>query len=814
MIIKRIAAENILKYRRLEVANIPARGQIAISGSNESGKTAIGETICLGLFGRTFSLGPDEFVKAIRWGEFRGSVVLEFTGRDGLDYVIHREIDCDGNHHVRLDQIGDRHPCGGGSVQEAINEVVGFTFDRFVDSFYLAQREIEMPRAGSAKLKALIGLDSLERVAGGLCREREELGGSIEGLEADVATAYQQLIEIDPDQELLGRLQEQRGELGDAIAEADQQAATLSSREEAIAQAGDALAATARSLLQTGVASRYGEWRERQSCAQQSAADAVACAAEPGADRGPEGLSQYAAALHPFERGLAEYEKVRTLAHLHRDRLERLLRDDSDGNSAQDDEAGRVLRFCEGRRSLVQMASRLERLRKPIQLVGLALGVATLAAWGLWGAHRVRLVPELSEWLQANLAVGGVGAGVPLLGSAASGTVLTLIVFVFWIQRARRLRSLDQQIKDLDTRTEKAKEDVGFITSLDNSLLPDAVAGLRGTANDLLSSAAAAFAAGDGAPLVKPEVHEEKMAAILRCSEVAQEALERVHLDVRERAGELRSNLEENRRGLDDVERRIDVERQRREQAKPIEERLVQLEGRLTDLQRHVRVRELGQELIDGTIRRIQSRFHPELRRFVGKVLPRITNGRYRHLQIDDELNVRVFSADKNDFVGLEEISNGTHRQLMLCLRLALSQALIASTTKAPQFIFLDEPFAFFDQERTRWAFDMLRRISPQLSQIWLVAQEFDEGATFDMAIRCEVGTDTLVVNGSVPHRQGEQTMRPTGETQPEPSRASYERSFPPPSARAVVERGRSGIIPQPHGRDPGQRSFEARRNG
>ncbi|WP_043108042.1 AAA family ATPase [endosymbiont of unidentified scaly snail isolate Monju] len=68
MIITRIKGSNILKYRRLELA-LPESGLIAISGQNESGKSSIGEAVCFALFGRTFSIGPDELDKVVRWGE-------------------------------------------------------------------------------------------------------------------------------------------------------------------------------------------------------------------------------------------------------------------------------------------------------------------------------------------------------------------------------------------------------------------------------------------------------------------------------------------------------------------------------------------------------------------------------------------------------------------------------------------------------------------------------------------------------------------------------------------------------------------------
>ena len=53
MIIQNLRSQNVLKYSHLVLNGIPEKGLIAISGRNESGKTAVVETICFGLFGRT-----------------------------------------------------------------------------------------------------------------------------------------------------------------------------------------------------------------------------------------------------------------------------------------------------------------------------------------------------------------------------------------------------------------------------------------------------------------------------------------------------------------------------------------------------------------------------------------------------------------------------------------------------------------------------------------------------------------------------------------------------------------------------------------
>jgi len=167
MIITHIKADNLLKYTHLELADIPRQGVITISGPNESGKSTIGETVCFALFGRTFSIGEEDITRVIRWGESRCSVELGFAV-DDKDYVVARFLDSEGNHGARLFLADDeKHPVAKGvnAVQEALNELLGYQFEEFVESFYLAQREITTPHPHSHAIKTMAGIAALERVA-------------------------------------------------------------------------------------------------------------------------------------------------------------------------------------------------------------------------------------------------------------------------------------------------------------------------------------------------------------------------------------------------------------------------------------------------------------------------------------------------------------------------------------------------------------------------------------------------------------------------------------------------------------------------
>lgn len=186
------------------------------------------------------------------------------------------------------------------------------------------------------------------------------------------------------------------------------------------------------------------------------------------------------------------------------------------------------------------------------------------------------------------------------------------------------------------------------------------------------------------------------------------------------------------------------LEQERVETAANIEQAKVAAQEHAAEQQHGIKVRQQALELLAGAGRHLSQRFNRDLRDLVGRTLPLFTEGRYAHLKIDDELNVQVFSNEKRDFMQLEEISSGTQRQIMLAVRLALSQQLVDSVVGGQQFIFLDEPFAFFDQERTRSALAALPNLSDEITQIWIVAQEFPAESRFDYFVQCRREHDRL----------------------------------------------------------------------
>jgi DNA repair exonuclease SbcCD ATPase subunit len=754
MILKRIKAENILKYRKLELNDLPAQGQIAVAGPNEAGKTAVGETICLGLFGRTFSLGPDQLDRVIRWGEYRGSVVLEFAGRDGGDYIVEREIDNTGHHNARLYISGEEQPVAEGiePVTDAIHELGGFTYQSFVDSFYLAQREMEVPHAKSATVKALIGVDKLETAA---AEVRNEMGGTaqaIRTLENEIKSNRQRVAEVDLDRAQLGRLESQRDAKIKAAAAAEAESDDLTTRAESIGKAATAFVDAAQMFVESTLRTNYDQWRNRKQRVANGLVAVATASKASNVEANTGALESTGAAIESFENGLAEYDKVRNLASLYRQRLAALLDDSPDGNgrSGRDMRAAdrTDARFADRRAVVVRQVDKVKGWRRPLLVLSVFFVELACLAWVGWAVLRAAPDSTLAGWLQTAIGLSESGRQLVLLLSAIGGSVLAVLLFWLYGRTVSRLRQFRRELEEIDTQMRIARDEISVIDAMQEAALPDALDALRNVGNDLVGSAVVSFAKGDGAVLIRPEALAEKLTQIRDGSANAAKSLRQGRQRISERAADLKRQAEEVRQRTTELEDQIRAERERWEQVEALERTIVGLEAKTTELRHQIVLRKLACELIDGACRRIYSRFHPELRRFVSKILPRLTKDRYEHLEIDDDLHVRVFCKEKNDFVGLAEISNGTHRQLMLCVRLALSQALIASSSKASQFIFFDEPFAFFDEQRMARAVDVLRRISPQITQVWLAAQKLDYPSSFDMVLDCDVANDCLVASG------------------------------------------------------------------
>lgn len=750
MIITRIQAENVLKYAALRLEDLPARGLIAVVGDNESGKSSIGESICFGLFGRTFSLGPDELDKVIRWGESRCAIKLDFTTPDGGHYQIARFLDELGSHGASISRPGERPLVRGvDAVAERLQDLIGFGYTEFIESFYLAQREISTPKPHSDAVKAMAGIDALERVSATCAREASHASAQRADTERERNDIAAQIAALDLDPLRLGALQEARSlAQADLAADRERIGALKQSVETSDSAIADVKDTTGSWLARREDASYFEHRRQGAELQGLLAVLRGAIGENERARTCVETLGSFAA---DFDARLDAFDDLRDAAGAHRDRLGAAMglapwADETDADSnrlADTTEPHKAGRSFAGRRDgLDREADGLLRGGRWNRFWTALLFLLTTSLWAGWAL--VTRAPDslpgrtLSDWLGQLPAdwPGPLLYWAPFVAAAATLILVGLILRGSGI--GRRLRANQAALAALAVETATAAREHENLERLDQMPLNEAVALLSGLNNDAISSGACGFAAGPGRDLLEHEGYD----GLRRALKHATSALVIALTELKASAGQAVDGLHEvvaNHVGtIARLDTEISQEQERVRRHQELTEIGARLEAKHDALARRVRVRELAVDLLAGAIHYISQRFNTEVRNLSAESLPKFTNGRYQHLQIDQNLKVKAFSNEKRDFMDLDEISSGTQRQIMLAVRLALSQKLVNSVIQGPQLLFLDEPFAFFDEKRTASALAVLPQVSRDFTQIWVTSQTFPAASRFDLSIECD----------------------------------------------------------------------------
>jgi DNA repair protein SbcC/Rad50 len=88
----------------------------------------------------------------------------------------------------------------------------------------------------------------------------------------------------------------------------------------------------------------------------------------------------------------------------------------------------------------------------------------------------------------------------------------------------------------------------------------------------------------------------------------------------------------------------------------------------------------------------------PLLAETTERMLSQVTNGKYDHIQFDENYGIEVFDGDEAFPLG--GFSGGERDVVALCARLALSEVVGSAALRPPRFLVLDEVFGSLDSER------------------------------------------------------------------------------------------------------------------
>jgi exonuclease SbcC len=614
MIITRLEATNLLKYQSLTL-DIPESGMIAISGPNESGKSTIGEAICFALFGRTFSIDDEHLEKVIRWGDNHCAVTLKF--KVGADtYELSRYLERNGSHSAKLMKHPDFDPVARGieQVDQFLTDLLGFEYEQFVESFYLAQREITTPHPHSEAVKIMAGISPLESVSWEIEHEMAEHYDLLEDIQTESDAMDQELADLALDEGLLEQLEADQVEVSEQSAKVGQLTKELD-----------------------------------------------------------EGIGHY----------------------------------------------------CQNTQNIDRISQRKSRLGL-FQFILFVLAVLFVGTWvsldplshtsesAQWIAFLDKSIPEWRKVSTTNMMYLAISSSAFFLLAMINRSSKTKQInrlreeaarLAFVLRDARHIQvAFDDPLPVFEGQEESEEFEEVSVEELPSRPSDDVFKALIAHVDGGTASTK------EVRDYAKAELHWLSYVSELFDAEVAQ------------------------------LEHSIDEEKQRREEAARIQSDFEEVMQRRSQHLADLQIRRRANELVQGAILEASTHFNRDIKDLVGRMLPKFTDGRYEHLQLDENLNVRLFSGQKRDFMDLDEVSSGTQRQVMLALRLSLSQKLLGRKVTGNQFAFLDEPFAFFDEQRTRQALDALRQVSGEMSQVWIVAQDFpaDMSSAFDLKIECD----------------------------------------------------------------------------
>lgn len=119
---------------------------------------------------------------------------------------------------------------------------------------------------------------------------------------------------------------------------------------------------------------------------------------------------------------------------------------------------------------------------------------------------------------------------------------------------------------------------------------------------------------------------------------------------------------------------------------------------------------QLAIEALSEANTEIQTRFSPRLSRRAGELMTKLTGGKYQKLVFDKDLNTEAQCAGDTVGRSLLTLSEGTAGGAYLALRLTISELVFP----LPCPLILDDALVNFDEERVKYALDLIYEISKE----------------------------------------------------------------------------------------------------
>lgn len=700
MIIHSIELVNFLKYETAKIEPLPDHGLIEIIGDNESGKTSLGDAVCFALYGRTSALDRENIRQCVRWGTRRASVTLEISDGKGPRHRLTRSVTEEGQTSAELLCRSSEEPVltNPTEIADALRSIFDLKFSEYQQTIYFTQDV--PPTIDSAYLSKMCGMEAIQATAADLEKLHHTAQEQDDNLSSRIATLKNELETLEERFQQLDTVRQQLLAATNDFASATVRTKDLTDLSDALQQKKTELQAAAHALDTIATNDSWDSWNVRLNQLEEQMRDLDQLLPRLGDIEPPHGLStKLRSKIDDTRVLLSGFQSLLNLLAPRRQELDQLLTADN----------------------------RETKLTTQISESATARSIAWIGA-GVTGVVYLALLLFMNIFSQ------------PLTGLAI--TVLAALIgtttVVFGLKQTRIYKTLRTTLEEHQETLNKARKEVSELDKLTTLPLFRALDLLQEHPDEAIRNRAQLFAEGPGSDLtdhqrIRTHTHDiakETEALLDRLNPTCTNLTTLIELQNRELLNlqHDKKQLEEETIELESLIRpvyEIDIE------ISACEEEQVSTQHRLTVLT-------TAKQLLNDNSEQMNRRFNQDLRKIISAMLPALTSDYYQAARIVPPFKLEVFSKEREDFVALEQLSNGTRRQILLAFRLALAEHLIKTRELGQQFIFLDEPFAFFDEKRTRKTLALLPELSAGLTQIWVTGQAFPDNTTAQLRIHCE----------------------------------------------------------------------------
>ena len=344
---------------------------------------------------------------------------------------------------------------------------------------------------------------------------------------------------------------------------------------------------------------------------------------------------------------------------------------------------------------------------------------------------------------------------IPLaIGVVVAAIGLLLAIVGYWMRRSDRV---DNQLRDVEVnRRLRGRSDMELELQQKEAEQADLLQrlGLPGEqeAEDLLHGEEAHVAQieerrsrlqgligdepRDGLPTQRDTAAlqiEQKTSALEALGPIAKEPRARERLEVE--VGDSERTLERARDEEANARARVEQNPVDAEEVAGVAERLAAAREELTALRRRERVYTATLREINSAEQATMQRATRYLERRMVADVARVTDGRYRRVRVDDtNLGIEVFSPEREGWVSVSELSQGTLDIVYLAARLGLVR-LVTGDRRPP--LVLDDPFVTLDDARASRALELLREIAADFQVIYLTTSDRYD-ALADVVVRLD----------------------------------------------------------------------------